>query len=80
MDCFSFPGRFPKLYHSNYLSYTGFSYIGSLATSDFSDIPQQLIFLGYTVFGKIMDSSQRLQCVQCRGLTRQSDMKFAYVI
>jgi hypothetical protein len=63
---FSFPSRFPMLYHSNYLSYTGLSYIGSSAASDFSDIPQQLIFLSYTVFGKIMDSSQRLQCVRAQ--------------
>jgi hypothetical protein len=36
-------------------------------TSDFSDIPQQLIFLGCTVCGKIMAISQRLQCVQAQG-------------
>ena len=65
-DRFSFPGRFPMLYHSNYLGYTGLSYIGSSATADFSGIPQQLIFLGYTVFGKIMDSSQLLQCVRAQ--------------
>jgi hypothetical protein len=52
------------LYHSNYLGYTGLSYIGSSVTSDFFNIPQQFIFLSYTVFGKIMDSSQRLQRVR----------------
>jgi hypothetical protein len=52
------------LYHCNYLSYTDLLYIGSSVTSYFSDIPQQLIFLGYTIFGKIMAISQLLQCVQ----------------
>jgi hypothetical protein len=37
--------------------------IRSSVTSDFSEIPQQLIFLGYTSFGKIMQNSQRLQCI-----------------
>jgi hypothetical protein len=55
------------LYHCNYLIYAGLLYIGSYVTSDFSDIPQRLIFLGYTVFGKIMAISQRLQCVQAQG-------------
>jgi hypothetical protein len=65
---FPFPGRFPMLYHCNYLGYTGLLYTGSSVTSDFSDIPQQLIFFGYTVFGKIMATSQRLHCVREQGV------------
>jgi hypothetical protein len=74
------PPPFTMFYHSDYVGYTGLSYIGSSVTSDFSDIPRQLIFLGYTFFGVIMDSSQRLQCVRAQRATRQSDMKTACVI
>jgi hypothetical protein len=63
MDLFPFHGHFPMLFHFNYLVYTGLLYIGSSVTSDLSDIPQQLIFFGYTIFSKIMGISQRLQCV-----------------
>jgi hypothetical protein len=66
-DLFPFPGRFPMLYHCNHLGYTGLLYIGSSVTSDFCDIPQQLIFFGYTVFDKIMATSQRIQCVRVQG-------------
>jgi hypothetical protein len=48
--------------------------------SDFPDIPQQLVFLGYTVFGKIVDSSHGYCVFEGRGLTRQTDMKTVYVI
>jgi hypothetical protein len=64
---FCVPRPYPMLYHCNYLGYTGLLCIGSLVTLDFSDIPQQLIFLSYTVFGKIMAMSQRLQCVEVQG-------------
>jgi hypothetical protein len=53
--------------HCNYLGYTGLLYIGSSVTSNFSDIPQQLTSLVYTVFGKIMAISQRLQFVRAQG-------------
>jgi hypothetical protein len=52
-DLFSIPRLFPYALSFNYLSYTGLLYVRSSATSDFSDIPQQLIFLGYTIFGHV---------------------------
>jgi hypothetical protein len=65
-DSFFIPRPFPYALSHNYFGYTSLSYIGSSVTSDFSDIPQHLVILGLTVFGVIMDSSQRLQCVRAQ--------------
>jgi hypothetical protein len=67
------------LYHCNCPGYTGRLYIGFSVTSDFSDTPQQLIFLGYTVFGIILAISQRFSVLERTVVTRQSDVKTEYV-